>query len=74
MPTVGADTRASDAQIQVALPSEPALGMTQQQVRAILGEPTAITQEEVVQGKVVTWTYGDSKVLQFDPSGRLAAK
>jgi len=55
-------------------PSEPALGMTQQQVRAILGEPTAITQEEVVQGKETIWTYGDSRVLQFDTSGVLTKK
>jgi hypothetical protein len=55
-------------------PTEPALGMTQQQVRAILGEPTAITQEEVVQGKETTWSYGDSRVLQFDASGVLTKK
>jgi hypothetical protein len=55
------------------LPSEPAVGMSQQQVRAILGEPTAITQEEVVQGREVTWTYGD-RVLQFDTTGRLSKK
>jgi len=56
------------------LPSEPALGMTQQQVKAILGEPTSITQEEVVQGKTVTWTYGEDRVLQFDTSGQLTKK
>jgi len=41
---------------------------------AILGEPTSVTQEEVVQGKQVTWTYGDSRVLQFDTSGQLTKK
>lgn len=56
------------------LPSEPALGMTQQQVKAILGEPTSITQEEVVQGKTVTWTYGEDRVLQFDTTGQLTKK
>jgi hypothetical protein len=55
------------------LPSEPELGMTQQQVRAILGAPTSITQEEVVQGREVTWSYGD-RVLQFDTEGRLTKK
>src|SRR5271165_5186732 len=50
------------------LPSEPALGMTQQQVKAILGDPTSITQEEVVQGNEVTWKYGDDRVLQFNAS------
>jgi hypothetical protein len=71
-PAAASDPAASD---DVAnLPSEPAVGMTQQQVRAILGEPTGITQEEVVQGKQVTWTYGDSRVLQFDTSGLLSKK
>ena len=55
-------------------PSEPALGMTQQQVKAILGEPTSVTQEEVVQGKTVTWTYGEDRVLEFDSSGQLTKK
>jgi hypothetical protein len=57
-----------------SLPSEPEMGMTPRQVQAILGEPTAITQEEVVQGKVVTWSYGDSRVVQFDTTGRLSKK
>jgi len=56
------------------LPSEPALGMTQRQVKAILGDPTSITQEEVVQGKEVTWKYGDDRVLQFNASGQLTKK
>jgi len=57
-----------------SLPSEPALGMTPGQVQAILGPPVAVTQEEVVQGRVVTWIYGDSRTLQFDASGRLSSK
>jgi hypothetical protein len=56
------------------LPSEPELGMTQQQVRAILGAPTAITQEEASQGIEMTWIYDDSRVMQFDASGRLSKK
>lgn len=55
------------------LPSDPELGMTQQQVRAILGPPTAVTQEEVVQGRETVWSYGD-RVLQFDTAGRLTKK
>jgi len=43
-------------------------------VRAILGSPTAIVQEEAVQGIEVTWIYGDSRVLQFDSAGRLSKK
>lgn len=51
---------------------EPRVGMTTNEVRAVLGAPTEITQEEVVDGRVQTWSYG-SRSLQFDPSGRLSA-
>jgi hypothetical protein len=68
------DTAAADNRTPANLPSEPALGMTQQQVRAILGLPTAIAQEEASQGIEVTWIYGDSRVLQFDAAGRLSKK
>ena len=68
------DAFTADSGALANLPSEPALGMSQPQVKAILGEPTSITQEEVVQGKQITWTYGDSRVLQFDTSGQLTKK
>ncbi len=74
MAPAAGEQAAADGDSLANLPSEPTLGMTKQQVKAILGEPTAITQEEVVQGNVVTWTYGDSRVLQFDTSGRLTTK
>jgi uncharacterized protein DUF4124 len=51
---------------------EPRVGMTTSEVRAVLGAPTEVTQEEVVDGRVQTWSYG-SRSLQFDPSGRLSA-
>jgi len=47
-------------------------GMTTKEVRAVAGEPTEITQEEVVQGRVETWSYGASGSIQFDPTGRLS--
>src|SRR6267154_467880 len=63
-----ADAPAGDSDELSNLPSEPALGMSQRQVRAILGPPSAVTREEVVDGNLVTWTYGDSRVVQFDTS------
>jgi len=56
------------------LPGEPAVGMTQAQVRAILGEPTSVQQEEVVNGRLVTWNYGDSRSVQFDVTGKVISK
>jgi outer membrane protein assembly factor BamE (lipoprotein component of BamABCDE complex) len=47
-------------------------GMSKNEVRSILGNPTEITQEEGVDGRVDTWTYGaGSKTLQFDATGHL---
>jgi hypothetical protein len=67
------DAPLADSDRSANAPTERAEGMTQQQVRAILGEPTAVTQEEVVDGRQTTWNYGD-RVLQFDTSGRLIKK
>ena len=50
---------------------EPRVGMTTSEVRAVLGAPTEVTQEEVVDGRVQTWSYG-SRSLQFDTGGRLS--
>jgi hypothetical protein len=46
-------------------------GMSTKEVRAVLGEPIEVTQEEVVQGRVETWSYGASSI-QFDHTGRLS--
>jgi hypothetical protein len=46
-------------------------GMSKSQVRAILGSPTAITQDEGVDGRVDTWSYGASQTVQFDAGGHL---
>jgi hypothetical protein len=56
------------------LPGEPAIGMTQAQVRAMLGEPTSVQQEEVVNGRLVTWNYGDSRTVQFDVTGKVSSR
>jgi len=47
-------------------------GMSKNEVRSILGNPTEMTQEEGVDGRVDTWSYGaGSKTLEFDASGHL---
>jgi hypothetical protein len=47
-------------------------GMSKSEVRSILGNPSEITQEEGVEGRVDTWSYGaGSKTLQFDAAGHL---
>jgi hypothetical protein len=48
------------------------VGMTTKEVKAIAGEPMEVTQEEVVQGRIETWSYGASGSIQFDHTGRLS--
>ena len=46
-------------------------GMSKSEVQTILGNPLDVRQEEGVEGTVVTWTYHDSRSVQFDAGGRL---
>ena len=46
-------------------------GMSKSEVRAILGSPSEITQEEGVDGRIDTWSYGNSRTVQFDAGGHL---
>ena len=46
-------------------------GMSQSEVRAILGNPTNVIQEEGADGNVYTWSYGGSQTVQFDAKGHL---
>ena len=57
----------------LALPSEPRVGMTIEDVRAIWGEPTSSYQDELVEGRVEVWSYGASRSVQFDVRGRVTA-
>jgi hypothetical protein len=55
-----------------SLEGEPRVGMSRMQVQAIWGEPMEVSHEEVVSGRVDTWSYGDSRSLEFE-NGRLSA-
>jgi hypothetical protein len=57
-----------------AVPAEPRLGMTTDEVRAIWGEPAEIVQEEPGDGgRFQVWSYGDSRSVRFDRKRRVAA-
>ena len=55
-----------------ALQGELRAGMTAKEVRATWGQPAEILDEEVVEGRVQTWSYPGSRALQFDAGGRLS--
>jgi hypothetical protein len=57
-----------------AVPAEPGLGMTTEEVRTIWGEPTDTVQEEPGDGgRFEVWSYGDSRTVRFDHRGRVTA-
>jgi len=71
-PRIETPTAPSVASSPLAAQGEPRIGMTTKEVKAIWGEPTEVSQEEVVQGRVQTWSYGPSRSVQFDHTGRLS--
>jgi len=57
-----------------AVPAEPRIGMTTDEVRAIWGEPTDTVQEEPGDGpRFEVWSYGTSRSVRFDRKRRVAA-
>ena len=70
---VAAPIREADMPAAPQPSGQVSVGMTTQEVKAAWGEPAEITQEEVVDGRVQTWSYGGSRSLQFNANGRLEA-
>ena len=57
-----------------AVPAEPSLVMTTDEVRAIWGEPTNTVQEEPGDGgRSEVWSYGESRSVRFDRKRRVSA-
>jgi hypothetical protein len=46
-------------------------GMTADEVRALLGEPKEMVEDEPRGGRVFIWRYADGRVVQFDVKHRL---
>lgn len=67
-------TDAPSPKKSTAVPAEPRIGMTTDEVRAIWGEPTDTVQEEPGDGpRVEVWSYGASRSVRFDRKRRVAA-
>ena len=55
-------------------PSEPRVGMSAEEVRAIWGEPTDTFNEEPGDsGRTETWAYGSDRSVRFDHKNRVIA-
>jgi len=55
------------------LPTEPRVGMTTKEVRAVWGEPEVTIQDEPVDGPIEIWSYGDSRSVHFNYNHRVVA-
>jgi len=53
--------------------SEPRIGMTADEVRALLGEPVDVLEDEPSSGRVSLWRYADGRSVQFDHKYRVSA-
>jgi len=54
-------------------PATPRVGMTTADVRAIWGNPQSISKEELARKDIETWSYADSRSIEFDRKGIVTA-
>ena len=59
------------AAVTQTVPTEPRVGMSEEQVRTVWGEPVEIIQDEPPSGRVEVWHYGDGRTVQFDHRRRV---
>ena len=64
---------AAETNRPVIAQSEPRIGMSIEEVRAIWGEPLSSYSDELVEGRVDIWTYGDTRSVKFDVNGKVTA-
>ena len=54
-------------------PATPRVGMTTSDVREIWGNPQSISKEELARKDIETWSYADSRLIEFDRKGIVTA-
>ena len=52
-------------------PTTLQVGMTADEVRALLGPPKEVVEDEPRGGRVFIWRYADGRIVQFDVKHRL---
>jgi len=53
--------------------SEPRIGMSQEDVRAIWGQPMETDQDERKEGRIEIWRYADGRSIEFNHKQRVSA-
>ena len=62
---------AAAAPVKAGIATEPRRGMTQEQVRAIWGEPQQVIQDEPPSGRVEIWEYAQGRSVRFNNKDRV---
>lgn len=62
---------AVEAKPRAVVAGEPRLGMTEDEVRAIWGEPEEIIEDEPRDGRIQVWRYGGGRSVQFSNKRRV---
>jgi hypothetical protein len=72
VPAAAGQGQPKTAPVNVTLSGEPRVGMTSDQVRALLGEPQEMIEDEpATGGRISTWRYADGRSVQFDHKHRV---
>ena len=53
--------------------SEPRIGMSPDEVRALWGEPVEAVQDELREGRIEIWRYSEARSVQFNHKQRVVA-
>jgi hypothetical protein len=69
--SLGLPSAKANAGALAKAPSEPRLGMSAEEVRAIWGEPQHVIQDEPRSGRVEIWEYADGRFVRFDHKERV---
>jgi hypothetical protein len=64
-------TEQTAAPAKTAGATKPQIGMSADDVRALLGDPETIEEDEPNSGRISTWHYADGRTLQFDHKQRV---
>ena len=55
------------------MPVEIRVGMSADEVRALLGDPADVLEDEPASGRVSSWRYADGRSVQFGYKNRVTA-
>ena len=75
-PADSSATKPNIAPVKVASSgaTEPRVGMTSDEVKALLGEPEEMVDDEPAEGgRVSSWRYADGRTVQFDHTHRVVS-